>query len=504
MSHHLAVLNEQAHERQGDYDSLLFEGTWHTSGGLFERGRRVAGGLREIGVQPGDRVVVLMMNTPEVFVTYQAIWRAGAVVTPVIFLQTPPELHHILEDSGATAAVVTPELLPLILGAAEGLGIRILVVGEEADAPAGTTAYAALEAADPIAIEPRDDDDLAALLYTGGTTGRSKGVMLSHRGLWASGAGINSVGEATGSTRALLPLPLSHAYGLIVAVGGMHSSKQMVSVMQRWFDAPGWVSLVEEHRLETSPIVPSMLTMILAEPIEEHDLTSLVSFGSGGAPLPDALRAEVKERLGAVILEGYGLTESSAVVSASTPDAIRDGSVGKPLPHAEVAIVAPDGAHLPVGEDGEICVRGPGVMKGYWKSPEQTAETVVDGWLHTGDVGHLDADGYLYVVDRLKDLIIRGGFNVYPRDVEDALMTHPAVTSAAVVGRPDAAKGEEVVAVVSVDPASGVTADDLIDFAKQRLAAHKYPREIRLVDAVPLTSVGKTDRKAVRALVRDA
>ncbi|MDO9457333.1 class I adenylate-forming enzyme family protein [Nocardioides sp.] len=502
MSHHLALLNERAIEAQGDYESLLFEGRWHTSGSLFERGRRVAGGLRELGVQPGDRVVVLMMNTPEVFVTYQAVWRAGAVVTPVIFLQTPPELRHILEDSGATVAVVTPELLPLVLGSSEGLAIKILVVGDEAEPTPGTTPYAELETASPIEVEPRDDDDLAALLYTGGTTGRSKGVMLSHRGLWSSGAGIHSVGESMGTTRSLLPLPLSHAYGLIVAVGGMHSSKQMVSVMQRWFDAPGWLSLVQEHRLESSPIVPSMLAMILAEPIEDYDLSSLVSFGSGGAPLPDALRTEVTERIGAVILEGYGLTESSAVVSASTADSIRPGSVGKPLPHAEVAILSPDGERLPTGEDGEVCVRGPGVMKGYWKSPEQTAATVVDGWLHTGDVGHLDKDGYLYIVDRIKDLIIRGGFNVYPRDVEDALMTHPAVTLAAVVGRPDAEKGEEVVAVVSVDPTSGVDAEALIAYARERLAGHKYPREIIVVDSVPLTSVGKTDRKAVRALVR--
>ncbi|GAA4692191.1 class I adenylate-forming enzyme family protein [Nocardioides conyzicola] len=502
-SHHLALLNERSIEAQGDYESLLFEGQWHTNRSLFERSRRVAGGLRDLGVQPGDRVVVLMMNTPEVFVTYQAVWRAGAVVTPVIFLQTPPELRHILEDSGAVAAVVTPELLPLILGSSEGLDLTILVVGEEAEPTPGTTPYAVLEAADPLPVVPRDDDDLAALLYTGGTTGRSKGVMLTHRGLWASGAGIHSVGEKMGTTRSLLPLPLSHAYGLIVAVGGMHSQKQMVSVMQRWFDAPGWLSLVQEHRLESSPIVPSMLAMILAEPVEDYDLSSLVSFGSGGAPLPDALRTEVKERIGAFILEGYGLTESSAVVSASTPDAMRAGSVGKPLPHAEVGIFSPTGERLGAGEDGEVWVRGPGVMKGYWKSPELTAQTVVDGWLHTGDIGHLDDDGYLYIVDRIKDLIIRGGFNVYPRDVEDALMTHPAVTSAAVVGRPDAEKGEEVVAVVSVDPASGVDAEALIAYSKERLARHKYPREIIVVDAVPHTSVGKTDRKAVRALVRE-
>ncbi|MDN4163454.1 class I adenylate-forming enzyme family protein [Nocardioides abyssi] len=500
--HNLAVLAERAFERHGDYEALCFEGQWHTSGSIHERAARVAGGLRRIGVEVGDRVVVLMMNTPEVFVTYRAVWRAGAVVTPVLFLQSPPELRHILTDSGARAVVVTPELLPLLQSAAEGLDLEVLVVGEEDEPTPGTRPYAELETADPLPIEPRADDDLAALLYTGGTTGRAKGVMLSHRGLWESGAGIDAVARTMDSTRSLLPLPLSHAYGLIVVVGGMHADRRGVSVLQRWFDAKGWLELVQEHRLESSPVVPSMLTMLLAEPLDDYDLSCLQSFGSGGAPLPAALREEVEGRLGVVILEGYGCTESSAVISASTMDARRPGSVGRPLPHAEVAILDPTGQPVPVGEDGEICVRGPGVMLGYWNEPELTAQTVVDGWLHTGDIGHLDDDGYLYVVDRVKDLIIRGGFNVFPRDVEDALLTHPEVTSAACVGRPDPASGEEVVAVVSVQPGSTLSGEDLVTYAKGRLAAYKYPREVVVVDAVPLTSVGKTDRKAVRALVR--
>lgn len=503
-AHHLARLDEQHRERVADHESLLFEGAWHTSDDQFQRGTRVAGGLRVLGVVPGDRVVVLMTNAPEVFVAYQAVWRAGAVVTPVLFLQTPPELRHILLDSGAAAVVVTPELLPLLRAAAEGLDLHVLVVGEPDDVPTdlpGARAFAELETAAPLAVEPRADDDLAALLYTGGTTGRSKGVMLSHEGLWASGAGLHAVSLSADTTRTILPLPLSHAYGLIVTIAGMHSERESVEVLQRWFDAETWPALVAEHRLESSSVVPSMLTRLLAQPLEEHDLSSLRTLGSGGAPLPAALRAEVERRMGVQILEGYGLTESSAVVSASSIEANRPPSVGRPLPYAEIEIRDDLGAALPAGRDGEICVRGTGVMKGYWRSPEQTAATVVDGWLHTGDLGHVDEDGYLYVVDRKKDLIIRGGFNVYPRDVEDALLTHPAILSAAVVGRPDVERGEEVVAVVSVDPAAGLDADAVIAYARQRLGAHKYPREVRLVDHVPLTSVGKTDRKAVRALL---
>jgi len=490
--HNLAVLAEQSFERLGDYESLFFEGKWLTSGEIHERSTRVAAGLRAHGVAPGDRVVVLMMNTPEVFISYRAIWRAGAVVTPVIFLQTAPELRHILTDSGATAAIISAELVGLFSGAADGLDITTFVVGGE-----GAIPFSELEKGEPAAIEPRADDDLAALLYTGGTTGRAKGVMLSHRGLWESGHGLHLRARTADTTRTLLPLPLSHAYGLIVTIGGLHSDRRLVSVLQRWFDPVSWLSLVAEHWLESSPVVPAMLQLLLTQPLADHDLSSLRTFGSGGATLPPAVREEVEKVFGVTVLQGYGLTESSAVVSAESIDDHRPGSVGKPLPHSEVAILDPDGN--PVGE-GEICVRGAGVMLGYWNAPELTARTVRDGWLHTGDIGRLDEDGFLYVVDRMKDLIIRGGFNVFPRDVEDVLLEHPAVQVTACVGRPDAERGEEVVAAVQLAPGHEVTGAELVEFAKARLAKYKYPREVVVLDAVPLTSVGKINRKAVRDL----
>ncbi|GGN12486.1 long-chain acyl-CoA synthetase [Actinoplanes campanulatus] len=484
MSHHLGVLAEQAYQRLGHYESLFFEGRWLTSTEIHERSTRVAAGLRAHGVRPGDRVVVMTMNTPEVFISYRAIWRAGAVVTPVIFLQSEPELRHILTDSGATAAIISPELAGLFGKAADGLGITTFVIGGN---------YADLETGEPAGIEPRADDDLAALLYTGGTTGRAKGVMLSHRGLWENGRGIEKVARSANTTRSLLPLPLSHAYGLIVVIGGLHSERRLVSVLQRWFDPAGWLELVAEHRLESSPVVPTMLQMLLAQPYGDYDLSSLRSFGSGGATLPPAIRAAAEKAFGVTVLQGYGLTETSAVVSAESLTEHRAGSVGKPLPHAEVAII-----------DGEICVRGPGVMLGYWNDPDLTARTIRDGWLHTGDIGRLDDDGYLYVVDRMKDLIIRGGFNVYPRDVEDVLLEHPAVQVAACVGRPDEESGEEVVAVVQLAPGQQATGAELVAFTRDRMARYKYPREVTVLDAVPLTSVGKINRKAVRDLFRQS
>ena len=501
-TYNLARLAEQHLERVGDHPTLLFEGQYYSTTQLFSRAERVAGGLRSLGIEAGDRVVVLMMNTPEVGITYNAIWRAGCVVTPVLFLISPDELRHIITDSEAKAVVVTPELLPLLQGATAGLDVTVLVVGDLPEGGAGLVSYASLEDSDPLPVTPREDDDLAALLYTGGTTGRAKGVMLTHRGLWSSGHGLHVNSKTMEATRAIAPLPLSHAYGLILTISGLHGEEPRFTVLQRWFNAEDWVAQVEEHRLESSAVVPSMLQMLLAMPLEQHDLSSLKYFGSGGAPLSPALRQEVADRLGVEIFEGYGCTESSAVISASTPGANRHGAVGKPLPHAEVAILSDSGERLPAGEEGEICVRGAGVMKGYWKSPEQTAATVVDGWLHTGDIGKLDEDGFLYVVDRKKDLIIRGGFNVFPRDVEDVLLTHPDVTQAAVVGKPDERVGEEVVAVVAVRPGAQVTGEELVEFSKGHLSKYKYPREVRIVDAVPLTSVGKTDRKAVRVLVQ--
>jgi long-chain acyl-CoA synthetase len=499
--HHLARAAESSRERKGDYPALFFEGRWYGSGELHDRAARVATGLRDLGVGAGDRVAVLMMNVPEVLVTYQAVWRSGAAVTPIIFLQTPPELRHILTDSGARAIVVTSELLPLVRAASEGLDLLVVVVGDLPPDVPGLIPFSRLEAGEPGPIHPRDDDDLAALLYTGGTTGRAKGVMLSHRGLYATGNGLAEVTRSMDTSRSVLPLPLSHAYGLNLAVADVLRPDRGTNVVQRWFDAENWLELVQEHRVEGGPVVPTMLSLLLAQPVEDYDLSSLRILGSGGAPLPAALREEAERRLGATLFEGYGLTESSAAATACTPRANRPGSVGRALPHARISVVDPDGKPVPAGEVGEVRIGGDGVMLGYWNEPALTAEALRDGWLNTGDLGRLDEDGFLFIVDRKKDLIIRGGFNVYPRDVEDVLMSHPDVVSAAVVGRPDPEKGEEVVAVVALRPGAAAGQEDLLEHAAARLAKYKYPREIRVVDAVPVTSVGKIDRRAVRHLV---
>ena len=487
---------ESALERLGEHPSLWFEGAWQSSYELAARARRAAAGLVALGVRPGDRVVLVAANCPEVLITYTALWRAGAVATPVLFLLTQDELRHVLADSGAVAVVTTPEFLATVRAVAGGLPV---VVGGGEPAP-GVTTFAELEGGDELALVDRRPDDLAALLYTGGTTGRSKGVALSHAGLDTAGAAAHAVSRRQGPTVGLLPLPLAHVYGLLVAVSGLHAEQAARSVLMRWYDPAGFVALVEQHRVQQAALVPSMIQMLLSQPLEEHDLTSLERISSGGAPLAVEVARELERRIPtAQVREGYGCTETSALISAQPADDRRLGSVGKPVPGVEVRITSPEGVAVPAGQDGEICVRGPVLMTGYWQAPDATAQAVRDGWLHTGDVGRLDDEGWLFVVDRLKDLIIRNGFNVYPRDVEDVLLAHPDVTAAAVVGRPDPRVGEEVVAFVSLAPGASVTPEELVAFCRERVSAAKYPREVRVVDAVPLTSVLKTDRKALRA-----
>ena len=480
---HLARASEDAFERLGDYDSLWFEGEWLRSGVLFDRATRLAEGLRRLGVEPGGRVVVLMANCPEVGIACEAIWRAGAVATPAIFLLPPAELAHIVSDSGADVILASTELADNAREAANGVTV------------VPTDAFSWLEECDPGEIVPRAPSDPAALLYTGGTTGRAKGVLLSHENLWFAGKSGHESGHLPDIVRGLLALPLSHAYGLLVTVVALHAEEPHPTALMRWFDPQRFLELAQEHRTQITAVVPSMLQLLLAMPLEEYDLSELRYIVSGGAPLPPETAEEVLRRLPQVeIREGYGLTETAALVSSTPPGRARLGSVGKAAPGVEVRI---DGD----GEVGEICVRSRSVMLGYWGAPELTAETIRDGWLYTGDLGRLDDDGYIYVVDRKKDLIIRGGFNVFPRDVEEALLEHPAVAAAGVVGRPDEIHGEEVVAFVELRAGQEVDADALIGFCKERIGGYKYPREVHLVPSLPLTPVGKVDRKVLRSRI---
>jgi long-chain acyl-CoA synthetase len=493
----LARAAELALERLGDHESLFFEGRWYRSGEQAERAARIGAGLIELGVQPGDRVIVMMENSPDVPVVYQAIWRAGAAITPAIFLLTADELRRIVSDSGAVAVIAAPPFLDTVEKASEGVDtLRWTITTGDADGD--TVTLASLAEHEPGEIVPRANDDLAVLLYTGGTTGASKGVMLTHSNLWQAGWAGHQI-RTPGITRGLSCLPMSHSYGVLLLAGALHADEPGRTVLMKWFEPTQWLQLAQDHDVQAAAVVPSMLYMLLQQPLEEYDLSELCFIGSGAAPLAAEAIAELKRRIPNVeVREGYGLTESAASVSAMRPGRIKHGTVGEPVPGCELKIFDEDDHEVPVGEVGEICIRSGSVMKGYWNAPEQTAEALRNGWLHTGDMGRLDQEGFLTIVDRKKDLIIRGGFNVYPRDVEEALLEHPAIATAGVVGRPDSRHGEEVVAFVTLQPGAEADADELVAWAKERLGGYKYPREVHVLPALPLTPVGKLDRKALR------
>ena len=400
----------------------------------------------------------------------------------------PPELAAVLAGSGASLIVASPEFAGDLQASA---GVDVVSTDD-------------MPEAEPRPIVPREDDDLAVLLYTGGTTGRAKGVMLSHANLWHAGKSGHDSGYVPGIRRSLVTVPLSHAYGLLVTVVGMQTTEPHFAVLMRWFEPTRFLELVQEHGVQITAVVPSMLQLLLAQPLEDYDLSSLRYVVSGAAPLAPETVDELARRLPHVVIrEGYGLTETSALATSNPPDAVRMGTVGRPVPGTELRVVDDADEPLPAGEVGEICCRSPFVMQGYWQDPALTAEALRGGWLRTGDLGSLDEDGYLTIVDRKKDLIIRGGFNVYPRDIEEAMLEHPDVESAGVVGRPDATHGEEVVAYVALRSGSAASDDDLVAFAKERIGGYKYPREVHVVPSIPLTAVGKVDRKALRALATE-
>ncbi|HXA42738.1 MAG TPA: AMP-binding protein [Candidatus Solibacter sp.] len=495
----LARAAELALERTGDYDALFHEGVWYRSAAQAERAARIGAGLRDLGVQPGDRVIVMMENSPDVGVVYQAIWRAGAAITPAIFLLAPQELHRIVSDSGAVAVITAPPFLDTIAKAAEGVGTLRWTICTGPAQP-GTISLDDLAGHEPGELVPRADDDLALLLYTGGTTGQSKGVVLTQSNVWQAGWAGHQL-RRPDIHHGISCLPLSHAFGVLGVAGSLHLEEPHTTVLMKWFEPTQWLRLAQDHHVQYGAMVPSMLYLLLQQPLEEYDLSKLEIIGFGAAPLLNEAREEVQRRLpGIEVREGYGLTEScGSACSMRFGRPIKPGTVGIPVPGCELKIFDDKDQELPVGEVGEICLRSGTVMKGYWNDPEQTAQVLKNGWLHTGDMGKVDADGDVTIVDRKKDLIIRGGFNVYPRDVEEALVEHPAIATAGVVGRPDPIHGEEVVAFVTLQPGASATAEEIVSWSKERLGGYKYPREVNILDALPLSHVGKLDRKALRS-----
>ena len=470
-----------------------------------DRIARLAGALQGLGVKPGDRVAMYAANSSRYLEYLMAVPWADAVLVPANTRWSVVEICDSLIDAGVeillvddTYAHAVPELrqrCPVLR--------HIVYCGDQADT--GWIGYEALiEGAKPVADARRGGDALAALFYTGGTTGRSKGVMLSHGNLMTSALGCAAVGFwATSGGRYLHSAPMFHLADL--CLWAAHSLVGSTHVIVPAFEAARVLKAIEEHAVTDVFLVPTMIQMLIDHPdFPKRDLSSVRRLCYGASPIsPEVLDRTLKLLPDVELAQAYGMTELSPVATLLGPDEHRAAtprrySAGRAAPHSEVRVVDPAGEDVAVGEVGEIVSRGGHVMLGYWKQPDATSAAIKDGWMHTGDAGYLDEEGYLFVVDRIKDMIISGGENVYSAEVEKVISRLPAVSSCAVIGVPDDTYGERVHAVIVLRPGQSLTLEELREHVKRQIAGYKAPRSMECVDELPVSGAGKILKRELR------
>ncbi|MFE2011165.1 long-chain fatty acid--CoA ligase [Streptomyces sp. NPDC059491] len=458
---------------------------------LDEHSARFAGLLRAEGVQPGDRVALMLPNVPEFVVLYYGVLRAGAVVVPMNPLLKTRETEYHLADSGAVWLFEWHQAPGEGAKGAAAAGVRHTAVEP-------TELAATLAAHEPLPeVAGTDGEDMAVLLYTSGTTGRPKGAVLTHAGL-RHNTEVNSIQiqRMTPEDVVVGCLPLFHIFGQICTMSAAVRSGASLVLIPR-FDPQTVLEAITRERATVFEGVPTMYAALLQHP-SDTDVSTLRMCISGGASLPVGILHGFEQRFGCPVLEGFGMSETSPVVTFNHPDRPRKaGSIGTPIQDVEVRLLDDKGQDVAPGEIGELAVRGPNVMKGYWNRPEETAAAIPDGWLRSGDLAQVDEDGYLYIVDRKKDMIICGGYNVYPREIEEVLHEHPAVALAAVLGIPHPELGEQVAAMVVLRPAAQATPYELRQYVKERVAAYKYPRHVLVVDKLPLGPSGKILKREI-------
>lgn len=474
--------------------ALTFEGTTRTFAEVQERVDRLASALRDGGVCRGDRVGFLGLNQPAFFEALFATARLGAIFVPLNFRLTGPELSYIIGDAGVHTLIVDEPHRAVIDGIRQELPRRNFW---SADAPAKgwpalsdvTRDKEPLEVGTSVAA-----DDVAVIMYTSGTTGRPKGAMLTHGNIWWNNINTMLTLDILEDDVSLVVAPLFHIGGLNVTTL-VTWQKGGEIVLHRTFDPGRFLEAVARHRVTSCFAVPAMLLFASQQPgFEAADLSSLRLMVCGGAPVPEPLIRLYGAR-GIPINQGYGLTETAPLLTFLTSEwaAGKIGSAGRTPPFTEIKLIDASGARISEpGEKGEVCAKGPNIMPGYWNKPRETAAAIdAEGWFHTGDVGYLDADGFLFIADRVKDMLITGGENVYPAEVESVLYDHPAITEVAVIGLPDERWGEAVVAVVALKAGESLTLESLREWAGAKLARYKLPSRLEIVDALPRNPAGK-------------
>jgi long-chain acyl-CoA synthetase len=492
MSLALASILAESALRHAGRTAVVFGDERISYDALWEQARRYGAMLRRRGVRPGDRVAILLLNTPDFPRAYFGILAIGAVVVPVHALLTPDEIAYVLGDSGAKFLIAGGALAQAAVAACERAGVPYIEAAVPADAPVE-------------ALVPRDAAEDAVILYTSGTTGRPKGALLSQSNLvFNASVNAHDLMDLTVEDVTLAALPLFHSFGQTCVMNTAFRVGACVVLMSR-FDPDAALALLIDHAITCFAGVPTMYIGLLDAAKRHAGRPQLRHCVSGGAALPLAVLEAFEAVFGTPIYEGYGLSETSPVASFNQSEFGRKpGTVGCGIWGVELAIAKPDVEDrielLAPGELGEIVIRGHCVFKGYLNNPQATKEAIVDGWFRSGDLGTKDTEGFITIVDRKKDMILRGGFNVYPREVEEVLMRHPAVKQVAVIGIPDQTHGEEIVAVVvRHEHAGDVTDEHIITWSKEHLAKHKYPRHVRFIEALPLGASGKVLKRDLRA-----
>ena len=486
-----SVLTDSA-QRDPDHVALRLDDMEVSYGLLDEGSARLAAVLAERGLKPGDRVGIMLPNVPYFGVCYYGVLRAGCVVVPMNVLLKRREVAFYLGDSGAKLMFAWEGFADDAKAGAEEAGAECIVVkpGEFEELLAS--------------VEPgrdvvdRDPGDTAVILYTSGTTGTPKGAELTHENLKTNCEITRDMFGIGDQVVTLGALPLFHSFGQTCGMNATLAAGGTLTLIPR-FDPEKALEIIQRDKVSLFQGVPTMYSAILhLEGHDKFDTATLETCVSGGSAMPVELMRGFEAAFDCKILEGYGLSESSPVASFNRPDRERKpGSIGIPIEGVEMKVVDDDGNDVAQGEVGEIVIRGHNVMKGYWNKPDETGDTLVDGWLYTGDMAKIDEDGYFFIVDRKKDLIIRGGYNVYPREIEEVLYEHPAVREAAVVGLKDDKLGEEIGAAIALKDGEDVSAQELRDFVKEQVAAYKYPRQVWFVDDLPKGPTGKILKREI-------
>ena len=480
----------------GDKKFVLFKEDEVSFGDLAERMRLVAGGLAKLGLGKGDKIALLLPNCLEFLYSFFGAMNLGAVVVPINPLLKEAEVSYIINNSDATAIVTCDRFLQRVLAARpECPQLKTIISDGEAE---GTVSFRTLLEGGDGELPSVVEDDVAAIMYTSGTTGRPKGAVLTHGNYVADTEMLLKSVEIFGEDRFLCILPLFHVNAQVVTVlCPLHAGASVI--LMEGFVPRGFLPALAKYKATTFSAVPTVYAVLNSFPdAEQYDLSHLRVCISGAAPLPVEVVQEFERKYNAFIVEGYGLTEGTCASSVTRITGERKlGSIGLPLVGQEARIVDDEGNEVPPRTIGEISVKGPNVMKEYYKNPEATAETIRDGWLHTGDLGYLDEDGCLYIVDRKKEMIIRGGMNVYPKEIEEVLYRHPAVLEAAIVGLPDKMWGEEIAAFVVLKPGQQLKRRDLVVYCKQNVASYKCPRKVFFVEQLPKTATGKIQKNRI-------